>query len=330
MINDFFKKFLNKEAIIDHYGLMTNFDFTEEINKISTQKSLSLLDNKVLIKCFGEDAENFLNTQFTNDVKSMKNNSVMLSGYCNPKGRIISIFYIFQLDNVFYLYTTLDTAEPLLKKLNMYKMMSKVEFEIQDDILFGISAKQESRFLSDHILDNNKAKKSGESIIFKIGENQVIILAKSKDLGRIINIESSNILGYKSFEFLDIQSIIPFINKSQIESFTPQMISLDILNGVSFSKGCYPGQEIVARTHYLGEAKKILCKIKFSSKKAILIDDKITSIEDNKNAGELLNMVKINEDTYNSLAVLRKDMLIKNLIINDASVEIVEQVKKNA
>tara|TARA_Y200000002_G_C22680727_1_gene663953 strand:+ start:998 stop:1990 length:993 start_codon:yes stop_codon:yes gene_type:complete len=330
MINDFFKKFLNKEAIIDDYGLKTNFDFTEEINKISTQKSLSLLENKVLIKCFGEDAENFLNTQFTNDVKNMGNNNVMLSGYCNPKGRIISIFYIFQLDNVFYLYTTLDTAEPLLKKLNMYKMMSKVEFEIQDDILFGISAKQESRFLSDHILDNNKAKKSGESIIFKIGDNQVIILAKSKDLGRIINIESSNILGYKSFEFLDIQSIIPFINKSQIESFTPQMISLDILNGVSFSKGCYPGQEIVARTHYLGEAKKILCKIKFSSKKAILIDDKITSIEDNKNAGELLNMVKINENTYNSLAVLRKDMLIKNLIINDASVEIVEQVKKNA
>ena len=330
MINDFFKKFLNKEAIIDDYGLKTNFDFMEEINKISTQKSLSLLENKVLIKCFGEDAENFLNTQFTNDVKNMGNNNVMLSGYCNPKGRIISIFYIFQLDNVFYLYTTLDTAEPLLKKLNMYKMMSKVEFEIQDDILFGISAKQESRFLSDHILDNNKAKKSGESIIFKIGDNQVIILAKSKDLGRIINIESSNILGYKSFEFLDIQSIIPFINKSQIESFTPQMISLDILNGVSFSKGCYPGQEIVARTHYLGEAKKILCKIKFSSKKAILIDDKITSIEDNKNAGELLNMVKINENTYNSLAVLRKDMLIKNLIINDASVEIVEQVKKNA
>ena len=330
MINDFFKKFLNKDAIIDDYGLKTNFDFTEEINKISTQKSLSLLENKVLIKCFGEDAENFLNTQFTNDVKNMGNNNVMLSGYCNPKGRIISIFYIFQLDNVFYLYTTLDTAEPLLKKLNMYKMMSKVEFEIQDDILFGISAKQESRFLSDHILDNNKAKKSGESIIFKIGDNQVIILAKSKDLGRIINIESSNILGYKSFEFLDIQSIIPFINKSQIESFTPQMISLDILNGVSFSKGCYPGQEIVARTHYLGEAKKILCKIKFSSKKAILIDDKITSIEDNKNAGELLSMVKINEDTYNSLAVLRKDMLIKNLIINDASVEIVEQVKKNA
>jgi len=330
MINDFFKKFLNKEAIIDHYGLMTNFDFTEEINKISTQKSLSLLENKVLIKCFGEDAENFLNTQFTNDVKSMKNNSVMLSGYCNPKGRIISIFYIFQLDKEFYLYTTLDTAEPLLKKLNMYKMMSKVEFEIQDDILIGVSAKQECVFFNDKKLDNNEATKSGESIIFKIGNSQVIILAKAKDLCDIVNIENSNILGYKSFEFLDIQSIIPFINKSQIESYTPQMISLDILNGVSFSKGCYPGQEIVARTHYLGEAKKILCKIRFSSKKTISIDDKLTSVEDNKNAGELLNIVKINKDTYNSLAVLRKDMLSKNLIINDASVEIMEQVKKSA
>ena len=252
---------------------LTALIYSRTMNELTAMTSTSrealvvFAENVEGVKTALQDLEKGIDEQ----AKILETNNGVLCGYCNPKGRLISIFYIFQLDNVFYLYTTLDTAEPLLKKLNMYKMMSKVEFEIQDDILFGISAKQESRFLSDHILDNNKAKKSGESIIFKIGDNQVIILAKSKDLGRIINIESSNILGYKSFEFLDIQSIIPFINKSQIESFTPQMISLDILNGVSFSKGCYPGQEIVARTHYLGEAKKILCKIKFSSKKAILI-----------------------------------------------------------
>tara|TARA_S200000501_G_scaffold127998_1_gene120942 strand:+ start:118 stop:1110 length:993 start_codon:yes stop_codon:yes gene_type:complete len=329
MINDFLKKFLNKEAIIDKYGLKTNFNFSEEISKISSQKTMSILSNKVLIKCYGEDAEIFLNTQFTNDVKNMKNNSVMLSGYCNPKGRLISILYIIHVDREFYIYTTLDTLEPLLQKLNMYKMMSKVEFVIQKDILIGIAVKNEITSLINCELNIKEAKKIDQSLVFKINDNQVILQTNPKEIESLLDMENSSILGYKSFDFMDIDSIIPFINDSQIESYTPQMLSLDLLNGVSFSKGCYPGQEIVARTHYLGEAKKLLCKIKFISKKEISINDKLETASDKKSAGEILNLVKINDKTYNSLVVLRKDMLNKNLAINGATVEIMEQVIKN-
>mgnify|MGYP005681340009 CR=1 FL=1 len=329
MINDFLKKFLNKEAIIDKYGLKTNFNFSEEIRKIYSQKTISILSNKVLIKCTGDDAENFLNTQFTNDVKNMKNNSVMLSGYCNPKGRLISVLYIIQLDKEFYLYTTLDTLEPLLQKLNMYKMMSKVEFIIQKDILIGTAAKNENTSLINCILNTKEAKKINQSVVFKIDDNQIVLQTNSKEIESLLDIEDSSILGYKSFDFMDIDSIIPFINESQVESYTPQMLSLDLLNGVSFSKGCYPGQEIVARTHYLGEAKKSLCKITFASKKEISLNDKLETADDKKSAGEILNLVKINNEKYNSLAVLRKDMLNKNLTINGATVEIMEQVTKN-
>ena len=329
MINDFLKKFLNKEAIIDKYGLKTNFNFSEEISKIYSQKTMSILSNKVLIKCTGDDAENFLNTQFTNDVKNMKNNSVMLSGYCNPKGRLISVLYIIQIDKEFYLYTTLDTLEPLLQKLNMYKMMSKVEFVMQKDILIGTAAKNESTSLINCVLNTKEAKKIDQSVVFKIDDNQIVLQTNPKEIENLLDIEDSSILGYKSFDFMDIDSIIPFINDSQIESYTPQMLSLDLLNGVSFSKGCYPGQEIVARTHYLGEAKKLLCKITFVSKKEISINDKLETANDKKSAGEILNLVKINDETYNSLAVLRKDMLKENLTVNGAAVEIMEQVTKN-
>ena len=329
MINDFFKKFLNKEAIIDKYGLKSNFDFSEDIRKMETDKSISILSNKVLIKCSGEDAENFLNTQFTNDVKAVKHGNVILSGYCNPKGRLISIFYIFQLDRVFYLYTTLDTAEPLLKKLNMYKMMSKVEIEIMNDILIGFLSEQSDIPQIDFGLNNNEAKKLDQSIIFKIGSNQIVMLTNPNNIENLIKVKNINILGYKSFDFIDIDSILPFIGESQIEMYTPQMISLDILNGVSFTKGCYPGQEIVARTHYLGEAKKILCKLKILSTKEISINDKFKTANDNKNAGDLINLVRINNQVYNSLAVLRKDMLDKTLVINGANVEITEHIKNN-
>ena len=106
-----------------------------------------------------------------------------------------------------------------------------------------------------------EAKKIDQSVGFKIDDNQIVLQTNPKEIESLLDIEDSSILGYKSFDFMDIDSIIPFINDSQIESYTPQMLSLDLLNGVSFSKGCYPGQEIVARTHYLGEAKKLLCKI---------------------------------------------------------------------
>ena len=101
--------------------------------------------------------------------------------------------------------------------------------------------------------------------MFKIDDNQVILQTNPKEIESLLDMKDSSILGYKSFDFMDIDSTIPFINDSQVESYTPQMLSLDLLNGVSFSKGCYPGQEIVARTHYLGEAKKSLCKITFAS-----------------------------------------------------------------
>ena len=64
MINDFFKKFLTNSPIMDDYGLKYNHNFKNEIDKINNEYSASLLNNKVLIKCTGEDAENFLNTQF--------------------------------------------------------------------------------------------------------------------------------------------------------------------------------------------------------------------------------------------------------------------------
>ena len=164
MINDFFKKFLTNNHIIDDYGLKYNHNFKNEIDKINNEYSASLLNNKVLIKCTGEDAENFLNTQFTNDIKNLDNKQIILSGYCNPKGRLISIFYIFQIDKDYYLYTTLDSKELLLKKLNMYKMMSKVEFTVLDEVLVGITNAKEHSKLNELTKDSKKVNKLSHQV----------------------------------------------------------------------------------------------------------------------------------------------------------------------
>jgi len=326
MINDFFKKFLYKMSVTDKYGLQYNNNISNEIEKVCNDYSMSLLGNKVLIRCSGDDAENFLNTQFTNDIKNLQDSQPQLSGYCNPKGRLMSVFYIFQLDGVHYIYTTLDTKNILLEKLNMYKMMSKVDFEVLDNILIGISNSPENNNPYDAVeLEEKKAIKYKDSIIFKLENNKIIVSAHLENLKDLINTDEINILGYKSWDYLDIENLVPFISEMHIASFTPQMISLDNLNGVSFTKGCYPGQEIVARTHYLGASKKALFYVNIKSDHEINIDDEILKHDDKKLVGNIINITRVTESNYSCLASLRKEFVDNKLIINEG--DLIENIK---
>ena len=313
-------------SVTDKYGLQYNNNISNEIEKVCNDYSMSLLGNKVLIRCSGDDAENFLNTQFTNDIKNLQDSQPQLSGYCNPKGRLMSVFYIFQLDGVHYIYTTLDTKNILLEKLNMYKMMSKVDFEVLDNILIGISNSPESNNPYDAVeLEEKKAIKYKDSIIFKLENNKIIVSAHLENLKDLINTDEINILGYKSWDYLDIENLVPFISEMHIESFTPQMISLDNLNGVSFTKGCYPGQEIVARTHYLGASKKALFYVNIKSDHEINIDDGILKHDDKKLVGNIINITRVAESNYSCLASLRKEFVDNKLIINEG--DLIENIK---
>tara|TARA_B110000014_G_scaffold235592_1_gene200240 strand:- start:197 stop:1186 length:990 start_codon:yes stop_codon:yes gene_type:complete len=329
MINDFFKKFLTKSSILDDYGIKYNHSCEIEIENISKNYSLSLLSNKTIIKCSGDDVENFLNTQFTNDVKNLNNNDVILSGYCNPKGRLISVFYIFQIDKDYYLYTTLDSKEALINKLNMYKMMSKVNFEVMDNIVVGITNIPKNNNLYNIKPESSKAIKYKGSVILRPTPDQIIIASNLENLIKLVALDNINILGYKSWDYLDIKNMIPFVTSSKIESYTPQMVSLDILNGVSFSKGCYPGQEIVARTHYLGKAKKSLYEISINSEQDIKLSDNIFDKEKNNAVGDIINISKSSNKTYSCLTVLRKESINKKLFVNNnEAVKIIKSAGK--
>tara|TARA_Y100000590_G_scaffold125918_1_gene143980 strand:- start:1453 stop:2391 length:939 start_codon:yes stop_codon:yes gene_type:complete len=300
---------------MDDYGLSYNHDFADEIQMIKNNYSLSQLSNKVLIKCTGEGVDNFLNTQFTNDIKKLEKNEILLSGYCNPKGRLISVFYIFQLDKDYYLYTTLDSSELLIKKLNMYKMALKIDFVPINEILVGVSNIKENPNFSYNELLEKKILKKDNSIIFLLYENYAIISTNLEDFQKYLDIEKAHLLGYKSSDFLDIYNYTPFINKLAIEAFTPQMISLDTLKGVSFEKGCYPGQEIVARTHYLGEAKKSLFRFELKADNVLDGQTKIQN-QDKKQAGDIINISKTDNNKYSCLGVLRKEFANQNLSID--------------
>jgi len=206
------------------------------------------LNNRSLIKVFGKDSESFLQSQLTNDISKIKDREIQINAFCQHQGKVLAILWVFKLDNCFYISVHKELGEILIKKFNIYKFMSDVVF--QD---LG------SEFLQYGIIDQN-FKNS-----IKFVENLYLLVSNEE-----INFNENDNLWSIGL----INSKIPEVNQYLSEKFIPQELNLDIEEvGVSFTKGCYPGQEVVARMHYLGKPKRRL--FQFLSKDEALIGDAI-------------------------------------------------------
>tara|TARA_Y100000590_G_C15682552_1_gene1000366 strand:+ start:914 stop:1858 length:945 start_codon:yes stop_codon:yes gene_type:complete len=303
MINDFFKKFLTNNAVFYNNTPIFFDNPSEELKYIEKTQVFSLLFNKSLLKIHGKDAEKFLNTQFTNNA-ILDNNEVRISSYCNPKGRVISVFYLFKINKDIYIYTLKDNIKKLVETLKIYKMMSEVDFTIIECDIIG--------FPKENLKKEKKSYMENNNIYLSI-DNQLICFTKNAE--SLIN-TNDKCIGFGTFNLLDIEAKIPFINESFIEKYTPQMISLDKLGGVSFEKGCYPGQEVVARTHYLGESKQSLYLININSDKINVTENNILSIEDKITQNAIINIAKTSKSEFKALAVIRNEDSNKSLCVN--------------
>lgn len=222
-----------------------------------------------LLKIQGTDALTFLQGQVTNDIKQLNGSNAHYTGYCNPKGRLLGLFLAFAYSDHIHLQFPKPLVEPIMKRLKMYVLRSKVDIQDVSDsmIKIGVNGSQAPAILStlfskiphnDYELTtlNNGAllKLPGKQPRFEIftDSNQAptiwdALLKQAKPVN--INV----------WEWLEIQAGIPNIVSATQEEFVPQMLNLDLIGGISFKKGCYTGQEIVARTHYLGTVKRRTC-----------------------------------------------------------------------
>ncbi|MEK9771325.1 MAG: hypothetical protein VW238_02935 [Nitrosomonadales bacterium] len=193
-----------------------------------------------LLSITGTDAPTFINGQITNDIKKIEKNKAMYAGICNAKGRIIAFLIICRMaDDEFIILIPNDLAEKLKNKLTMYVLRSKVVIEIKNEYeITGVYNPQD--------LKNLEFITSFQMPL----DNRVLVIHKkntNKPFKRNKNLND--------WFLQDIKNGIPFINSNNSENFIAHTINLDILNAINFKKGCYTGQEIVARTQYLGKPK---------------------------------------------------------------------------
>ncbi|MCU7833968.1 MAG: folate-binding protein [gamma proteobacterium symbiont of Taylorina sp.] len=240
--------------------------FKQSINSFSDELYLTDLSYLGLLEAKGEDSNTFLQGQLTNDISHINSSTSQLSGLCTPKGRLRALFSIHSHNEKFYLQLPKSMLEANLKRLKMFVMMSKVELtDISDELIkigiagtsaekilvgFGFSIPEKSNDVS-HYNNTLLIRLSGQHPRFEcIGS-----FTQIKGLWQKIQ-ATAQLLDTRHWKLLDIQAGIPTVQSETQESFIPQMLNLQALNGINFKKGCYTGQEIVARMQYLGKLKR--------------------------------------------------------------------------
>lgn len=275
---------------------------------------LSVLNNFCCYKVSGEDATDFLQGQFSNDIKQVDADHAQLSAYCTPKGRMLATFFIGKQTDGYLLITSSDIADEVMKRLQMFVMRSKVSIiKLEENVVLGLSSDEQSMVLNH--LDLTKPNKdyqttsNNDLVCIKIPgvDPRYLLIGDSKLLekARLINNEQIYFYTHEYWQWLDIYAGIPIITAPTQEAFVPQMANMELIDGVSFSKGCYPGQEVVARLHYLGNANRRMFRIESETKHTLHAGDDIYSPKSNQAIGKFLSTIKVGANKYDGLAVLR-------------------------
>ena len=228
---------------------------------IGSKLIMTPIFNQSVIDVSGPDAEAFLDSQLTSDVKNIKIKSLTRSGYCNPKGRLIATPYVIRNANSFNLLLPNDLVDEFISRIARFILRAKVSINENDALaIVGVIAQAGAKISIRELdeLDNE---------ILEINSRQGFILCPFDSLESFWVKTTQSYLPSKCehWEVENIRNGIVNIGDATKEQFLPQMINLEKHKGVSFTKGCYPGQEIVARTKYLGSVKRKLCYFRSDS-----------------------------------------------------------------
>ena len=239
------------------------------------------LDNRALIKIAGKDSESFLQSQLSNDVNKLDNSRIQLSAYCQHQGKILVLFWLLRCKDGFLLSFPLDLIDSIKTRLEMFILMSDVTIENVTEKYLQVGLIKENR-TDAHVLNDQLS----------------LMLVDSQST------EKFNFVSQQYWDKSCIDNLIPEINSITTEKFIPQMLNLDIDEiGVSFTKGCYPGQEVIARLHYLGKPKRRLFIFKSNTEINAGDDLFCPSSKSLKACGSVVFQVKFEAD-YFCLAIL--------------------------
>lgn len=300
-----------QDGVLQHFG-----NPVRELKLSSHGDIITDLSHTGLIAIRGEEAEQFLQGQFTNDIRKVDDTHAQISGYCSPKGRLLSNFLIFRRNDSYFLRMPEALIENTIKRLKMFVLMSRVIIEdaSQGQIHIGYCGPNASKELSglfENIPENDlETLQSGNITIIRLpGMNPRFEilgpLDEIKKLWTALNVRGAPV-GSEVWSLLTVQNGLPIITANTVDAFVPQMVNMHHINGVSFKKGCYTGQEIVARMQYLGKLKRRMYLAHINCSQPPIEGDALfaASSKSGQGAGKIVNVSPAPDGGFDVLAVI--------------------------
>jgi folate-binding protein YgfZ len=264
MMNQDWQDFLSSQGAHLQDGIAQHFgDAAAE--RITTRDGTIRCDLSQfgLLKVSGEDAQSFLQNLLSNDIREVTSTRAQLSSFNNAKGRMLASMLIWRDGNDYVLQLHHSLCEPIRKKLSMYVLRSKVKIaDVSAELVcIGVAGSDARKTLQ--VLYPALPQQAME--VATQGEDS--ILCREANLFQITTtpqhaielwqaLSALHAVGSACWDWLDIRAGVPFVQVATLETFVPQMLNFEVIGGVNFKKGCYPGQEVVARMHYLGKASR--------------------------------------------------------------------------
>lgn len=237
---------------------------TGELGAAPEEGFVADLSHLGILTFAGDDAGSFLQSQLSCDVDAVLSKPISTFGsYCTPSGRMLASFLLWQQEGVWYMVLSRSLLASTQKRLSMYVLRAKVRiFAPQDMVLLGVGG-----LAGEDALRNALGVASAGPHSVQINEGltavgipgqRCLLMVPATKAAEIWNSLSGHlrIVGTSAWELSDLHSGIPWITVDTQDQLVPQMANLELIGGVSFKKGCYPGQEIVARTQHLGKVKR--------------------------------------------------------------------------
>ena len=210
----------------------------------SAENFIATLDHLGTLRFSGQDAEVFLQGQLSCDVSEVRPGLSSHGAYCSAKGRMLANFLLWREQDGFAMVLSRDLGASVQKQISKFVLRSKVKVaDASDIVLVGAAGAQAESLL---------AAAPGQSV--RLNDGRLIVALPAQGAAGVLR--GLSLGDAARWRWLDIRSGVPLIKAATQDQFVPQMANLELIGGVSFEKGCYTGQEIVARTQHLGRVKR--------------------------------------------------------------------------
>ncbi len=291
----------------------------QQLLSAQAQNTLCALSNTGILYVGGEDAQDFLQNQLSNDITHIDAHKAQLSSFSTAKGRMIAIFRVIQIDGGYLLIMPQSILTDVMQQLQKYVIRAQVVMaDITDSFaMFAVSASPDLLPDDDRFPEQLNAVYQSDSLISvhvhgNDGQQRYLMLSNDEDEAiKLVNslAEKLSLSVADSWRLQEILSAVPTLYPQTMQAFVLQMSNLQFLDGVSFKKGCYPGQEVVARMQYLGKLKRSMFLAQIDSDQCPMPGDELKSrnSESKDGAGKVVDAIAINDSSCLMLFIAQID-----------------------